>query len=144
MAFVEIGHNDHFSNQNTGRLHSSLDYLYDSNLTVQSYWTRKFHADWTHVSCYTLIGMFAVSLQDSRGARAVPLPGFEVSTAPLPATEKSELKHTFRLSHSQQALLFGAQDAELQAKWVEVLSRAARGEMPTDASVSLTENRKSQ
>ncbi|XP_062315171.1 faciogenital dysplasia isoform X1 [Osmerus eperlanus] len=82
--------------------------------------------------------------QDSRGARAVPLPGFEVSTAPLPATEKSELKHTFRLSHTQQALLFGAQDAELQAKWVEVLSRAARGEMPTDASVSLTENRKSQ
>ncbi|KAM6977532.1 LOW QUALITY PROTEIN: faciogenital dysplasia [Aplochiton taeniatus] len=82
--------------------------------------------------------------QDSRGARAVPLPGFEVSVASPPATDKSEVKHTFRLSNSQQALLFGTQDAELQAKWVEHLSRAARAEAPTDTPSSVTENRKSQ
>uniref|UniRef100_A0A7N8Y7I1 Faciogenital dysplasia n=1 Tax=Mastacembelus armatus TaxID=205130 RepID=A0A7N8Y7I1_9TELE len=60
------------------------------------------------------------------------------------AGEKSEVKHVIRLSHTQQTLLLSAQDAELQAKWVDVLSKAARGETPPDASVSLTEHRKSQ
>ncbi|XP_026188793.1 faciogenital dysplasia [Mastacembelus armatus] len=78
--------------------------------------------------------------QDSKGARVVPLSGFEVSVA----GEKSEVKHVIRLSHTQQTLLLSAQDAELQAKWVDVLSKAARGETPPDASVSLTEHRKSQ
>ncbi|XP_040910089.1 faciogenital dysplasia isoform X3 [Toxotes jaculatrix] len=82
--------------------------------------------------------------QDSKGARAVPLPGFEVSATPPSAAEKSEVKHVFRLSHTQQTLLLSAQDAELQAKWMDVLSKAARGETPTDASTSLTEHRKSQ
>ncbi|XP_024860238.1 faciogenital dysplasia isoform X2 [Kryptolebias marmoratus] len=85
--------------------------------------------------------------QDVKGSRAVPLPGFEVvsvaSPQPPPA-DKPEVKHVFRLSHTQQTLLLSAQDAELQAKWVEVLSRAARGEPPADASTSLTEHRKSQ
>lgn len=74
----------------------------------------------------------------------VPLPGFEVSAVPPSAGEKSEVKHALRLSHTQQTLLLSAQDAELQAKWVDVLSKAARGETPTDASTSLTEHRKSQ
>ncbi|XP_071332744.1 faciogenital dysplasia isoform X2 [Trachinotus anak] len=82
--------------------------------------------------------------QDSKGARAVPLPGFEVSVIPPSGAEKSEVKHTFRLNHTQQTLLLSAQDAELQAKWVDVLTKAARGETPTDASTSLTEHRKSQ
>uniref|UniRef100_A0A8C3ADU1 FYVE, RhoGEF and PH domain containing 3 n=1 Tax=Cyclopterus lumpus TaxID=8103 RepID=A0A8C3ADU1_CYCLU len=87
-------------------------------------------------------------LQDSKGARALPLPGFEVGAAvtPPPSSggEKAEVKHAFRLSHTQQTLLLSAPDAELQAKWVDVLSRAARGETPADASTSLTEHRKSQ
>ncbi|XP_061591824.1 faciogenital dysplasia isoform X1 [Cololabis saira] len=84
--------------------------------------------------------------QESKGSRAVPLPGFEVSAVPSGTADKSDVKHIFRLSHTQlqQTLLLSAQDAELQAKWVEVLSKAARGEMPTDASASLTEHRKSQ
>ncbi|KAM7404946.1 hypothetical protein PAMP_012246 [Pampus punctatissimus] len=82
--------------------------------------------------------------QDSKGARAVLLPGFDVSVVPPPAGEKSEVKHALRLSHTQQTLLLSAQDAELQARWVDILSKAARGEMPTDASTSLTEHRKSQ
>ncbi|XP_014000898.1 FYVE, RhoGEF and PH domain-containing protein 3 isoform X1 [Salmo salar] len=91
-----------------------------------------------------LVLYLQTSGQDSRGARAIPLPGFEVSVAAPSATEKSELKHAFQLSHSQQALLFSAQDTEVQAKWVELLSRAARGEMPTDTPFSLTEHRESQ
>ncbi|CAB1442547.1 unnamed protein product [Pleuronectes platessa] len=82
--------------------------------------------------------------QDSKGARAIPLPGFEVSASPPAAAEKSEGKHAVRLTHTQQTLLLSAQDAEVQAKWIEVLSRAARGESPTDSSSSLTEHRKSQ
>lgn len=74
----------------------------------------------------------------------VPLPGFEVSVVPSSAGEKSEVKHMLRLSHTQQTFLVSAQDAELQAKWVEVLSKAARGETLTDTSTSLTEHRKSQ
>ncbi|CDQ86977.1 unnamed protein product [Oncorhynchus mykiss] len=91
-----------------------------------------------------LVLYLQTSGQDSRGARAIPLPGFEVSVVAPSATEKSELKHAFQLSHSQQALLFSAQDTEVQAKWVELLSRAARGETPTDTPFSLTEHRESQ
>ncbi|KAM4562851.1 faciogenital dysplasia isoform 2-T2 [Odontesthes bonariensis] len=80
--------------------------------------------------------------QDSKGSRTVPLPGFEVST--VPSADKSDVKHVFRLSHTQQTLLLSAQDAELQAKWVDVLSKAARGETPPEASTSVTEHRKSQ
>ncbi|KAF7664843.1 hypothetical protein LDENG_00161820 [Lucifuga dentata] len=82
--------------------------------------------------------------QDTKGARAVPLSGFDVSLVSSLGSEKSEVKHVFRLSHAQQAFLLSAQDAELQAKWVDLLSKAARGETPTDASSSLTEHRKSQ
>uniref|UniRef100_A0A4W6EKZ5 FYVE, RhoGEF and PH domain containing 3 n=1 Tax=Lates calcarifer TaxID=8187 RepID=A0A4W6EKZ5_LATCA len=82
--------------------------------------------------------------QDSKGARVVPLPGFEVSVMQPSAAEKSEVKHALRLSNTQQTLLLSAQDAELQAKWADVLSKASRGETPTDASTSMTENRKSQ
>ncbi|XP_012773298.3 faciogenital dysplasia isoform X4 [Maylandia zebra] len=82
--------------------------------------------------------------QDSRGSRPVPLPGFEVSPAPSAAAEKTEVKHIIRLSNTQQTLLLSAQDEELQAKWVDFLSKAARGEASAEASTSLTEHRKSQ
>lgn len=83
-------------------------------------------------------------LQDSKGSRSVPLPGFEVSPAPSAAAEKTEVKHIIRLSNTQQTLLLSAQDEELQAKWVDFLSKAARGEASAEASTSLTEHRKSQ
>ncbi|XP_005939026.1 faciogenital dysplasia isoform X4 [Haplochromis burtoni] len=82
--------------------------------------------------------------QDSKGSRPVPLPGFEVSPAPSAAAEKTEVKHIIRLSNTQQTLLLSAQDEELQAKWVDFLSKAARGEASAEASTSLTEHRKSQ
>uniref|UniRef100_A0A665T575 FYVE, RhoGEF and PH domain-containing protein 3-like n=1 Tax=Echeneis naucrates TaxID=173247 RepID=A0A665T575_ECHNA len=76
--------------------------------------------------------------------KVVPLPGFKVSVIPSTAAEKPEIKHALRLSHTQQTLLLSAQDAEVHAKWLDVLSKAARGETPTDASTSLSEHRKSQ
>lgn len=84
--------------------------------------------------------------QDSKGARAVPLSGFEVGAVPASSGgERPEVKHAIRLGHAQQTLLLGAPDAELQAKWLDVLSRAARGETPADAaSTGPTEHRRSQ
>ncbi|CAL8325158.1 unnamed protein product [Merluccius merluccius] len=86
--------------------------------------------------------------QDMKGARAVPLPGFEVGVVSPPPSDKSDAaKHAFRLSHGQQTLVFAAPDAELLAKWVELLTKASRGESPTDgagAGAAQTEHRKSQ
>lgn len=89
--------------------------------------------------------------QDSKGARALALPGFEVSltsssssAATTSATgDKSEVKHGLRLSHPQQTLLLSAAGAEDQAKWADVFSRAARGESPAEPS-GAAEHRKSQ
>lgn len=74
----------------------------------------------------------------------MPLPGFEVSVVPASAGEKAEVKHALQLSHTQLTLLLSAQDAEVQAKWMDVLSKCARGETTTDGSTSLSEHRKSQ
>ncbi|XP_029011126.1 faciogenital dysplasia isoform X2 [Betta splendens] len=70
--------------------------------------------------------------QDAKGARAVPLPGFEVSAPPAAPGDKAEVKHALRLSHTQQNLLLSAPDAETQARWLEVVSRAARGDTAPD------------
>lgn len=99
----------------------------------------QFFSDW-----HVLYSFFTIFLQDSKGSRPVPLPGFEVSPAPSAAAEKTEVKHIIRLSNTQQTLLLSAQDEELQAKWVDFLSKAARGEASAEASTSLTEHRKSQ
>ncbi|KAA8590876.1 hypothetical protein FQN60_001819 [Etheostoma spectabile] len=95
---------------------------------------------WVAVTKSEPLGLYLQSNgQDSKGARVVPLPGFEVSVVQQSGSEKSEMKHLLRLSHTQQTLLLSAQDAELQAKWVDVLSKAARRETPTEASTSLTD-----
>lgn len=83
--------------------------------------------------------------QESKGARVVPLSEFDVSVVSSAPGEKSEVKHSIRLSHSQQTVVLSAPDPELQAKWAEVLSRAAKGETPPDTPpTNLTEHRKSQ
>uniref|UniRef100_A0A4W4DYR6 FYVE, RhoGEF and PH domain containing 3 n=1 Tax=Electrophorus electricus TaxID=8005 RepID=A0A4W4DYR6_ELEEL len=85
---------------------------------------------------------FIMYQQDTRAARMIPLPGYEVSTS-LSPSEKSEGKHVFKLSHSQHSLLFSAQDSELMAKWVELLSLATKGEV-SDTSDNPTEPQKNQ
>ncbi|CAL8250806.1 unnamed protein product [Arctogadus glacialis] len=83
--------------------------------------------------------------QDMKGARAVPLPGFEVTVVSPPLSDKSDAKHAFRLTHAPQTLVFAAHDGELLAKWVELLTKASRGESPTDgAGATQTDHRKSQ
>uniref|UniRef100_A0A8C7ZIN6 FYVE, RhoGEF and PH domain containing 3 n=1 Tax=Oryzias sinensis TaxID=183150 RepID=A0A8C7ZIN6_9TELE len=78
------------------------------------------------------------SAQDPKGSRGVPLQGLEVSLVPSGTNDKSDIKHMFRLSHAQQTFLLSAQDAELQTKWVDILSKAARGETPTEAQTGLS------
>ncbi|KAM7011792.1 FYVE, RhoGEF and PH domain-containing protein 3 isoform 3-T3 [Passerculus sandwichensis] len=66
------------------------------------------------------------SSQDARSPRPIPLPGYEVS---LPGSgEKFDLKHVFKLCQSHQTLYFSAEDEELQMKWMEILTKAAKGE----------------
>uniref|UniRef100_A0A3Q3XAD6 FYVE, RhoGEF and PH domain containing 3 n=1 Tax=Mola mola TaxID=94237 RepID=A0A3Q3XAD6_MOLML len=129
-----------FSLENLGTSLTGESCLLCSHLQVQEKgktWTKM----WVAVTkAEPLVLYLQSSGQDSKGARPVPLPGFEVSV--IPVGEKSEVKHGLRLSHTQQTLLLSAQDAELQAKWVDLLSKAARGEMPSDAG--LAEHRKSQ
>ncbi|XP_064012342.1 FYVE, RhoGEF and PH domain-containing protein 3 isoform X3 [Pogoniulus pusillus] len=73
-----------------------------------------------------LVLYLQASSQDGRSPRPVPLPGYEVS---LPGSgEKFEVKHVFKLHQSQQTLYFSAEDEELQMKWMEVLTKAAKGE----------------
>ncbi|XP_050835294.1 FYVE, RhoGEF and PH domain-containing protein 3 isoform X6 [Serinus canaria] len=66
------------------------------------------------------------SSQDGRSPRPIPLPGYEVS---LPGSgEKFDLKHVFKLCQSHQTLYFSAEDEEMQMKWMEILTKAAKGE----------------
>uniref|UniRef100_H3B6P0 FYVE, RhoGEF and PH domain containing 3 n=1 Tax=Latimeria chalumnae TaxID=7897 RepID=H3B6P0_LATCH len=64
--------------------------------------------------------------QEGRIPRSIPLLGYAVSL-PSP-TEKIEMKHVFKLSQSQQTIYFSTEDEELQTKWMEILSKAAKGE----------------
>ncbi|KAJ8370862.1 hypothetical protein SKAU_G00108900 [Synaphobranchus kaupii] len=114
--------------------------LFSSFLHVQEKgrsWTKA----WVAVTkTEPLVLYLQTSGQEGRGARAIPLSGYEVS---LPA-EKQEMRNVFKLSHSQQTLLLSAQDCDLQTKWMEILNRASKGEPPTETPVSSAEFRKSQ
>uniref|UniRef100_A0A8K9X6D4 FYVE, RhoGEF and PH domain containing 1 n=1 Tax=Oncorhynchus mykiss TaxID=8022 RepID=A0A8K9X6D4_ONCMY len=64
--------------------------------------------------------------QDVKAQRSVPLIGFEVS---LPEScDRLERRFAFKISQSHLTLYFSADGEELQRRWIEVLSRAGRGE----------------
>lgn len=64
--------------------------------------------------------------QDVKAQRSVPLIGFEVS---LPeACDRLDRRHAFKISQSHLTLYFSADGEELQRRWMDVLSRAGRGE----------------
>uniref|UniRef100_UPI003AB0906D FYVE, RhoGEF and PH domain-containing protein 1 n=1 Tax=Centroberyx gerrardi TaxID=166262 RepID=UPI003AB0906D len=64
--------------------------------------------------------------QDVKAQRSVPLIGFEVS---LPEScDRLERRHGFKISQSHLTLYFSAEGEELQRRWMDVLSRAGRGE----------------
>lgn len=63
-----------------------------------------------------------------KAQRSVPLIGYEVS---LPEScDRLERRHSFKISQSHLTLYFSAEGEELQRRWMEVLSRAGRGEEP--------------
>ncbi|XP_063064820.1 FYVE, RhoGEF and PH domain-containing protein 1 isoform X2 [Engraulis encrasicolus] len=64
--------------------------------------------------------------QDVKAQRSVPLIGFEVSL-PEPC-DRLERRHAFKMSQSHLTLFFSADSEELQRRWMEVLSRAGKGE----------------
>ncbi|XP_060929969.1 FYVE, RhoGEF and PH domain-containing protein 1 [Limanda limanda] len=64
--------------------------------------------------------------QDVKAQRSLPLIGFEVS---LPEScDRLERRHAFKISQSHLTLYFCAEGEELQRRWMDVLSRAGRGE----------------
>uniref|UniRef100_A0A8K9UCW5 FYVE, RhoGEF and PH domain containing 1 n=1 Tax=Oncorhynchus mykiss TaxID=8022 RepID=A0A8K9UCW5_ONCMY len=64
--------------------------------------------------------------RDVKAQRSVPLIGFEVS---LPEScDRLERRFAFKISQSHLTLYFSADGEELQRRWIEVLSRAGRGE----------------
>ncbi|XP_058497940.1 FYVE, RhoGEF and PH domain-containing protein 1 isoform X1 [Solea solea] len=66
--------------------------------------------------------------QDVKAQRSVPLIGFDVS---LPEScDRLERRHAFKMSQSHLTLYFSADGEELQRRWLDVLSRAGRGEEP--------------
>lgn len=66
------------------------------------------------------------SAQDVKAQRSVPLIGFDVSL-PEPC-DRLERRHAFKISQSHLTLFFSAEAEELQQRWMDVLSRAGRGE----------------
>uniref|UniRef100_A0A8C5GC79 FYVE, RhoGEF and PH domain containing 1 n=1 Tax=Gouania willdenowi TaxID=441366 RepID=A0A8C5GC79_GOUWI len=66
--------------------------------------------------------------QDVKAQRSIPLIGFEVA---LPEScDRLERRHAFKISQSHLTLYFSAEGEELQRRWMDILSRAGRGEEP--------------
>ncbi|XP_029362850.1 FYVE, RhoGEF and PH domain-containing protein 1 [Echeneis naucrates] len=64
--------------------------------------------------------------QDVKAQRSIPLIGFEVS---LPeSSDRLERRNAFKISQSHLTLYFSAEGEELQRRWMEILSKAGRGE----------------
>ncbi|XP_056585874.1 FYVE, RhoGEF and PH domain-containing protein 1 isoform X2 [Triplophysa dalaica] len=64
--------------------------------------------------------------QDVKAQRSIPLIGFEVS--PPESGDRLERRFAFKMSQSHLTVYFSADSEELQRRWMEVLSRAGRGE----------------
>ncbi|XP_015266956.1 PREDICTED: FYVE, RhoGEF and PH domain-containing protein 1-like [Gekko japonicus] len=64
--------------------------------------------------------------QDVKAQRSMPLIGFEVNL-PEPG-ERVDRRHAFRISQSHLCWYFSPETEELRQRWMEVLSRAGRGE----------------
>ncbi|XP_041048279.1 FYVE, RhoGEF and PH domain-containing protein 3-like isoform X1 [Carcharodon carcharias] len=73
--------------------------------------------------------------QDGKNARTIPLPGYEIE---LPSSADTiEKKHAFKLRQSQQIFYFSADDEELQKRWIDIISKTAKGEVEEEASNSV-------
>ncbi|XP_043563974.1 FYVE, RhoGEF and PH domain-containing protein 3-like isoform X1 [Chiloscyllium plagiosum] len=76
-----------------------------------------------------------IGSQDGKNARTIPLPGYEIE---LPSSADTiEKKHAFKLRQSQQIFYFSADDEELQKRWIDIISKTAKGEVEEEASNSV-------
>ncbi|XP_026576677.1 FYVE, RhoGEF and PH domain-containing protein 3 [Pseudonaja textilis] len=65
--------------------------------------------------------------QVGRIPRSIPLLGYEID---FPHSgEKFESKYVFKLCQSQQTTYFSAEDEDLQMKWMDILTKAAKGDI---------------
>lgn len=65
-------------------------------------------------------------LQDGWPPRTVPLSGCTVSV--LDPAEMPDSRHVWRLQRGQQSLYLSTPSVDLQKRWLEALSAAARGD----------------
>ncbi|XP_067907838.1 FYVE, RhoGEF and PH domain-containing protein 3-like isoform X2 [Heterodontus francisci] len=73
--------------------------------------------------------------QDGKNDRTIPLPGYEID---LPSSvDAIERKHAFKLRQSQQIFYFSADDEELQKRWIDIISKTAKGEVEETPSNSV-------
>lgn len=73
------------------------------------------------------ISIFCLDVyQDGPISRSIPLPGYEVDI--LHSGEKPDSKYVFKLCHSHQTMYFSAEDEEQQIKWMDILTKASKGE----------------
>ncbi|XP_032892424.1 FYVE, RhoGEF and PH domain-containing protein 3 isoform X1 [Amblyraja radiata] len=76
-----------------------------------------------------------IGIQEGKQSRTIPLPGYEIEQ--LIPGDVMERKHTFKLRQSQQTFYFSADDEELQKKWIDVISKVAKGQVEEDPSNSV-------
>ncbi|RXM99003.1 FYVE, RhoGEF and PH domain-containing protein 3, partial [Acipenser ruthenus] len=97
---------------------------------------KTWHKAWVSITKNEPLVLYLLpSSQEVQLPRAIPLPGCEVSLA----TAKLDMKHVFKLSQSQHSILFSAEEEELQSKWIEILSKAVKGESEQEGLCSKTE-----
>ncbi|MGH0187219.1 UNVERIFIED_CONTAM: hypothetical protein FKN15_024235 [Acipenser sinensis] len=97
---------------------------------------KTWHKAWVSITKNEPLVLYLLpSSQEVQLPRAIPLPGCEVSLA----TAKLDMKHVFKLSQSQHSILFSAEEEELQSKWLEILSKAVKGESEQEGLCSKTE-----
>ncbi|XP_041129660.1 FYVE, RhoGEF and PH domain-containing protein 3-like isoform X1 [Polyodon spathula] len=101
---------------------------------------KTWHKAWVSITRNEPLVLYLLpSSQEVRMPRAILLPGYEISLA----TEKLDMKHVFKLSQSQHSILFSAEEEELQCKWIEILSKAVKGESGQEDLCSKTEAKNS-
>ncbi|XP_078065759.1 FYVE, RhoGEF and PH domain-containing protein 3-like isoform X2 [Mustelus asterias] len=85
--------------------------------------------------CDPLVLYLHVGSQEGKNARTIPLPGYEIE---LPSSADAiEKKHAFKLRQSQQIYYFSADDEELQKRWIDIITKAAKGDVEEEACNSV-------
>ncbi|XP_038668687.1 FYVE, RhoGEF and PH domain-containing protein 3-like isoform X1 [Scyliorhinus canicula] len=109
--------------------------LYCSNLSFMEK-GKSWQKAWVAIpKCDPLVLYLHVGSQEGKNARTIPLPGYEIE---LPSSaDMIEKKYAFKLRQSQQIYYFSTDDEELQKRWIDIISKTAKGEVEEEASNSV-------